>query len=160
MGEIKVKLKPHPVMPLQAFFRLLTALAALLLLAGCSRDLLEAAESGDLQAQYELGAAFASGDGVPLNLQEAIHWYRQAAEKGHIAAQLNLGLAYSRGEGVAADPVEAVRWYRKAADQGDADAQFNLAYAYSHGRGVSKDPLEAKKWLRKSEGRKEIEDPD
>ena len=109
-----------------------------------------AAEKGEAWAQYNLGWAYANGEGVAENQREAIRWYRKAAEQGDSDAQTNLGYAYSRGEGVAEDKREAVRWYRKAAEQGNATAQYNLGYAYFRGGGVAEDKREAVRWYRKA----------
>ncbi len=61
-----------------------------------------------------LGQKYSTGDGVPLNKQEAIKWWLKAAEKGDIDACYKLGVAYADGDGVARDLEEAVKWFRKA----------------------------------------------
>ncbi len=109
-----------------------------------------AAEQGDVVAQYLLGLAYDTGEGVERDPREAMRWYRKAAEQGDAEAQYNLGLAYDIGEGVERDPREAMRWYRKAAEQGDAEAQYNLGLAYDAGEGVERDPREAMRWYRKA----------
>jgi TPR repeat protein len=85
------------------------------------------AEQGFAPAQYSLGVAYDTGEGVQQNHVEAVKWYRRAAEQGHVRAQNNLGASYGRGEGVHQDYTEAVKWYRRAARQGDALAKDNLA---------------------------------
>ena len=47
----------------------------------------KAAEQGDMEAQYFLGAMHAEGRGVPQNIEEAFTWYRKAADQGHREAQ-------------------------------------------------------------------------
>ena len=47
----------------------------------------KAAEQSGIDALYFLGAAYASGKGVPKNLSEAAKWYRKAADKGHYEAK-------------------------------------------------------------------------
>ena len=37
------------------------------------------AEAGDADAQYNLGASYASGSGVPQDYTEAVRWYRLAS---------------------------------------------------------------------------------
>ena len=64
----------------------------------------KAAEQGDADAQFNLGAAYREGDGVPKDAAEAVRWYRLAAEQGHAGAQGSLGVAYQNGEGVPRDP--------------------------------------------------------
>ena len=97
-------------------------------------------------AQFNLGALYAIGQGVPRDGAEAVAWYREAADQGLAAAQVNLGVMYQEGEGVPQDAVQAVAWYRKAADQGHAAAQYNIGLMYSTGEGVPQDAVEAHKW--------------
>jgi len=87
----------------------------------------DAAQAGNAEAQYNLGAAFRWGVGVTQDLDQAVHWIRQSAEKGYAPAELALGSFFEKGEGVAADDEEALRWYKKAAAQGDVEAQKALA---------------------------------
>ena len=44
------------------------------------------AEQGDAETQYNLGLAYARGQGVPQDDQEAVRWYRLAADQGVAAA--------------------------------------------------------------------------
>ena len=106
------------------------------------------AESGDAEAQNNLGVMYYKGLGVPEDYAEAVKWYRLAADQGYADAQCNLGVMYDNGQGVPQDYAEAVKWTRLAADQGDAEAQFNLGVMYHDGRGVSQDYAEAVKWYR------------
>jgi len=48
------------------------------------------AEQGVASAQYNLGAMYANGDGVPENVAEAVKWYRLAAEQGNASAQTKI----------------------------------------------------------------------
>jgi TPR repeat protein len=110
-------------------------------------DLQKKADSGDAAAQFGLGRAYESGDGVPQRSDQAAMWYRKAAEQGNDKAQSNLGILYWLGEGVEKDRVEAVRWYRKAARQGNANAMFNLGAAYYNGEGVGVNDTLAYAWF-------------
>ena len=58
-----------------------------------------AAEQGHAQAQFNLGAMYATGEGVLQDDAEAVKWYRMAAEQGHAMAQSNLGVMYDKGQG-------------------------------------------------------------
>ena len=49
----------------------------------------ELAKQGDLQAQYNLGVAYAKGQGVLQDYTQTKLWFEKAADKGHIAAQNN-----------------------------------------------------------------------
>ena len=105
------------------------------------------AEKGSVNAQYNLGAMYDNGDGVPEDDAEAAKWYHKAADQGHVNAQFNLGVMYANGEGVAKNAAEAATWYRKAADQGDYRAQYNLGSLYANGEGVPQSYSESYVWL-------------
>ncbi len=85
---------------------------------GTAASLRAAAEHGDSSAQYNLGAAYATGDGVAQDYAAAVRWFRAAAEQGNAEAQYNLGLLYLEGLGVKQDNAEAYAWIRTAAAQG------------------------------------------
>ena len=106
------------------------------------------AETGDAFAQYNVGVAYANGDGVAQDHASAVKWFMKAAEKDITEAQYNLGICYANGWGVTKDDSEAAKWFRKASDKGDADAQFRLGNLYDNGRGVTMDDVEAVKWYR------------
>jgi len=118
------------------------------------------AEKGDANAEYALGKAYESGNGVPQNDETAITWYRKAADQGNAAAQNDLGIMYRLGQGVNRNKEEAVRWYRKAAKQGNAQSMFNLGVSYYNGDGVPSDPTAAYAWflLAKEAGNPAAED--
>jgi uncharacterized protein len=105
------------------------------------------AKSGDVEAQYRVGAAFYNGSGVEKNLVHALEWLRKAAEANHVIAQTSLGWMYERGEGVEQDGKVAAQWYSKAARKGFAMAQFNLGTLYEKGLGVTMDLTEAYTWF-------------
>ncbi|MDB2497533.1 caspase family protein, partial [Verrucomicrobiales bacterium] len=72
----------------------------------------KAAEQGDAGAQFNLGACYKNGNGVPQDYAEAVKWYRLAADQGYARAQIDLGWCYHEGNGVPQDYAEAVKWYR------------------------------------------------
>ena len=109
------------------------------------------AESGDAEAQFELGNCYAQGNGVEQSMTDAIEWYCKAAEQGNADAQYHLGVIY--GNGLAADMNQAVKWYQKAAEQGHADAQYCLAKYYmlvASATMSAKDKVQAIEWYRKA----------
>jgi len=109
-----------------------------------------AAQDGDTEAQFELGARHAAGDGVALDWVQAASWFRKAAGAGMGRAQHNLGVLYERGRGVEADQREAVRWYERAAAQGFAASQYNLGAAYARGIDGAPDLAQAVAWLERA----------
>jgi TPR repeat protein len=90
-------------------------------------SLRQAALRGDAAAQLEVGARFATGQGVKQDVQEAFHWYGRAAAQGLAIAQYRYAALYERGLGTARDPERARVWYARAAEQGNVKAMHNLA---------------------------------
>ncbi len=80
-----------------------------------------AAAKGNAHAQFNLGAAYANGQGVKQDYTQAALWFNKAAEQGDAAAQSVLGVAYANGQGVPRDNAKAAYWYRKAAEQGNRE---------------------------------------
>ena len=76
------------------------------------------AAQGDADAQYNLGATYFKGTGVPQDYAQALKWYRLSAAQGDPRAQHNLGVMYEKGQGVPQDSTEAVKWFRLSAAQG------------------------------------------
>ena len=77
---------------------------------------------GDADAQFNLGARYVNGQGVPQDAAAAAGWFRKSAEQGHARAQFGLGVMYTNGEGVAQDYVQAHKWFDLGAVSGHADA--------------------------------------
>lgn len=122
-----------------------TALVSLFLpLQGTGADLekgLEAAKKGDFQtalkewaplaaqgfasAQFNLGAMYDNGEGVPEDDKEAVKWFRLAAEQGDANAQSNLGVMYDNGRGVPEDNIMAYMWWNLAAASGHKSSVEN-----------------------------------
>lgn len=75
-----------------------------------------AAQRGDVDAQYALGARLLSGD-RGVDDARAAAWLSRAAERGNGLAQLELGRLYRSGVGVKADYVKAYVWLSLAAAQ-------------------------------------------
>jgi TPR repeat protein len=76
------------------------------------------ADQGNARAQYNLGAMYTKGLGVPQDYAEALKWYRQAANQGDAAAQAALGAGYATGQGLPQDYVQAHKWFNLAASTG------------------------------------------
>jgi hypothetical protein len=111
------------------------------------RLFLQAAEQGNIPAQYEVAQMFAQGVGVARNCTQAIGWAHKAAEAGSPAAAVLLGELNIADCDGSRNPQEAARWFLVAADKGLANAQFSLGVLYMTGDGVPKDLKEARKWL-------------
>ena len=87
-------------------------------LASCQ----QAAQSGDAQAQFELGEFYYDGKNTPQDLNKALNYFEQASLQGHAEAQYRLGSMFFRGEGVAANNVQAYIVLKMAAVNGAEDA--------------------------------------
>jgi len=109
------------------------------------RAWLPMAESGNAEAQNNIGYMYEGGLGVPQNYLMAMNWYRQAADSGLAEAQHNMGMLYHHGYGVAENFTEAFRWFEMAADQELAESEYMLGLAYQSGEGTSLDYAEARK---------------
>lgn len=96
----------------------------------------QAADLGQMQAQFNLGLLYANGQGVRQSHTQAASWYRLAAAQGMAPAQCNLGILHTRGYGVPKDYLEAAWLFRLAAEQGHAEAQRHLGALYQTGLGV------------------------
>lgn len=74
------------------------------------RDLTQAAERGNPTAQYELGVAYANGDGVATDYNQAAHWFAEAGRSGNadarrqLAFMTQLGLIAPSQSAAVADP--------------------------------------------------------
>ena len=70
----------------------------------------QAAQSGDNDAQFYLGALYSTGVGRPRSDEEAFRWFSRAAEQGHSHAMLVLSGLYAIGRGTSKDNVSAYKW--------------------------------------------------
>ncbi len=99
--------------------------------------LLERAQHGEAEAQFELAKDYEGGRiGLPQDLTQAQHWYREAANQGDAFAEASLGIMYNVGKGVQRDALLAYMW---------------LDRAVSHMTGAERDTLVE---MRDSVGRK------
>ena len=99
----------------------LLAIAVLLTMPAAAAEfetLLQRAERGSAEAQFEVGTAYLTGTAVDQNASEAVRWFTKSAYAGHLPAQYALGEVYAAGRGVAADRVEAYFWFNIAARNG------------------------------------------
>jgi uncharacterized protein len=91
-----------------------------------THNLFQLAETGHADAQYELGALYDSGEGVPQDVETAAKLYSAAAEQGHARAQFRLGTLYTIGLDIPQDYVQAYKWLKLAAERlpvADADGR-------------------------------------
>ena len=108
------------------------------------------AEHGDASAQFNLGMMYVKGNGITLDMNQAVYWWQKAAEQGFANAQYNLGIMYADGYGVAQDAKHAMYWYQKSAKQGYAAAQASFGMMYAQGKVVTRDVQQARYWWQKA----------
>jgi len=106
--------------------------------AGCGpqQQLTEAnAQSGDVEAQTELGFMYLNGICFEKNNAKAVEKLEKPAEEGNTKAMALLGVAYHRN-GL---DVEAAKWAKRAAEKGGGGGQSLLAWLFYLGKGVPRD---------------------
>lgn len=108
----------------------------------------KAAQQGNADGEFGVGAMYAAGEGVKRDPAEALKWITRAAEKGHVLATKVLAQAHIKGELGLTDAQrsgpDALRWVRRAADLGDIPAMEHLARAYRiGGMGLAADVKQA-----------------
>ena len=107
----------------------------------------QAAELGDSEAAYTLGALYATGEDVEIDAEQAVRWYWMAAEAGHAEAKYNLGFMYCRGVSVPKDTALGRSLLFEAAHEGDILAMDLVADASADGLlGFPKDDEKARYW--------------
>ena len=139
----------------------------------------QAAENGDLDAQYWLGQHYYHGSsGFPKDPKTAHQWLDKAAATGGRDTRYQVGMTYfSSGEyttarywlqraaaqgnpqapsvlraidALTAETTPPAAALRQAAEAGSASAQYQLALRYRKGEGVAQNPTEADYWLRRA----------
>lgn len=112
--------------------------------------LIDKANKGDPNAQYNLGIMYTYGRGVSEDWSEGAKWFSKAAGHGNADAQCNLGYVYLNGRGLAQDSNEAMVCFKKAAERGHMASQNALAMMYCGIGNVPKDYNEAIKWFKRA----------
>jgi hypothetical protein len=70
----------------------------------------QAAQAGDDDAQFNLGALYSAGVGRPRSDEAAFRWFLRATDQGHSHAMLVVAGLYASGRGVAKDNAKAYSW--------------------------------------------------
>jgi TPR repeat protein len=132
---------------------------------------MKSANQGNTRAQFNIGLAYAKGDGVKKKFSEAIRWFRKSLQKdktphedtdkfyenlmrlaklGDPVAQYKIGHAFENGLWFPKNEAEAFKWYLKAAEQNNLESECSLGFVYLLGIGTEVNPSEAIKWWTKS----------
>jgi TPR repeat protein len=109
------------------------------------QTLRQGAESGNLNAQFQLARRYQTGDGVHQDLIEAFKWMQMAAQQDQTKSSrvsdaiYDLALMYEKGEGVTNNLSEAHDLFLQAAAGHQPDATFRVGQMYEKGDGVPQD---------------------
>ena len=87
----------------------------------------QAAQAGDDDAQFYLGALHSAGVGRTRSDAEAFRWFSRAADQGHAHASLIVAGLYASGRGIAKDNVKAYSWAYIVASASKLDEDRNGA---------------------------------
>lgn len=74
-----------------------------------------AADQGNVNAQFYTGLMYANGEGVKQDFKQAAKWYQRAAEHNQPDALVQLARLYATGSGVNLDARKAVELFGRAA---------------------------------------------
>ncbi|MDR1297588.1 MAG: sel1 repeat family protein [Deltaproteobacteria bacterium] len=130
---------------------LFVCLFSMAAVAEIDKAMMDAAQGGDAQAQFDVALAYDEGEGVPVDDVKAIFWYTKAAENGNDQAAYNLGIMYDTGEGMPApDQKKSFELYTQCAESGFDNCQYNLGVAYYNGEGVEADEAKGIAWITKA----------
>lgn len=102
-------------------------------------DLRGLAAQGDPVAMTTLGQRYETGDGVDLDPDQAIDWYRKAVAADDPLGQYLLGEMYINGAIKPPQPRRAAQLFMRSAARGNAAAHAALGRAYEKGEGVPQD---------------------
>lgn len=107
------------------------------------------ANSGDADAQLQLGLAYRDGRyGLASDAGTGLYWLTQAAVNGQSYAADRVGTAYEKGQGAPPDMARARYWWTLAANGGNAHAEQRLGEILA-----ASDPAMAENWLKRAAAR-------
>jgi len=115
------------------------------------------AESGHVNAQYQMGLMYSWGAGVPQDEKLSEVWFTRAfqrllveAESGDGEAMADVGLMLDEGQGVARNVDAAMSWLQRGVELENASAIAYMGDMYFFGHGVPSSSTEALSWYRQS----------
>lgn len=91
-------------------------------------QLVELAEQGNPEAQWELSGMCRCGDLLPIDISQANHWLARAAESGFGEAQHHLAWYLETGQyNLPIDAEASESWYRRAFEQRHPETLYTFA---------------------------------
>jgi TPR repeat protein/class 3 adenylate cyclase len=108
----------------------------------------ESALRGDALAQARLSEMFWTGDGMPKDDNEALHWAMLSFERGNSYGTCMMAALLDAGTVVPVDRRRAMEYWQKAASAGEQWGYARLGDRYLYGRfDATKDYEQAIRWL-------------
>lgn len=99
-----------------------------------TQSIIDKAEAGDRDFQFELAKRYAEGTGTEKNHKEAIYWLEKSASQGQADALFYLGWIHLNGKGVKKNQNTALHFLERAAKKNDAYAQYLTAQIYEENK--------------------------
>ncbi|GBB84021.1 hypothetical protein RclHR1_10670003 [Rhizophagus clarus] len=97
----------------------------------------EAAELGDMLAQFELANMYINGNDIDKDYGKAFKLSKKLSEKNFSCGMNMLGYCYRFGVGTSTDLQKAFNLYQKAADLGNIAGMYHLGRCYKNGLGTN-----------------------
>jgi len=92
------------------------------------------AESGDAEAQYNIGWMYLNGYGLMMNDSKALDWWQRASDQGYTDASFSIAMLYNLGEGqVEKDMDKAIDYYLMVVEDGHEDANMIIRSMLARG---------------------------
>jgi uncharacterized protein len=107
-----------------------------------------AAKQNHTESEYYVGLYYQNGKGIPVNIEQAIHWFEKAALKKDKNALYHLAMILIKQE--SKDYKNIAKLLEQAAQQDHAHAQYNLAVMYQKGDGLVQNMEKAFYWYEKA----------
>ena len=108
------------------------------------------AETGEAEAQNNLGYLYQYGYGAKQSYTRAIRFYTLAADQGLAEAHHNLGMLYFNGYGSPQSYDRAKRSFLKAAEKELGSSEYMLGLIYYQGLGLMQNYRRAKSYFIKA----------
>ncbi len=112
-------------------------------------ELSASAQTGDIDAQYDVAMMYLKGRGVRQSGKQARKWLGKAAEQGDARAITRLGIVNYKGEDGPSDYPQALELFNRVSGT-SALAQYYLGEIYANGAGVEQDYPVAIDWYKKA----------
>lgn len=116
--------------------------------------LIQKANAGEPQAQYEAGMRYFLGQGFEADTNKSVYWLEKAAAQNYTDALYNLAIFYNNGWGVNWNPFKAFSLFLKAAEKGMPQAQYAVGLMYTENLLMPRSLKEAYIWIDKAANQK------